>query len=155
MWTAASHLAAASQTAGSAAEDKYSCLANKQIFEPIAFETLGPMNSTTAILLCDLGRRATAMTNETRETMQLPFSTSLAKYSTFRKGSWFHVFHLSWLWLGDPDHTTEWRQWSSWVQGFRRLEIMLLLLLLLLFLLYFLVALGTSFPRTLLLLLLF
>ena len=73
--SASSYLAAASQTAGSAAElvaarkeHKYSYLANTHIFEPIAFETLGPMNSTAAILLCDLGRRATARTNETRET---------------------------------------------------------------------------------------
>ena len=49
-------------------EDEYSCLANTHIFEPMAFETLGPMNSTATILLCDLGRRATARINETRET---------------------------------------------------------------------------------------
>ena len=73
--SASSYLAAASQTTGSAAElaaaskeDKYSCLANTHIFEPIAFETLGPMNFTAATLLCVLGRRATARTNETRET---------------------------------------------------------------------------------------
>ena len=71
--SASSYLAAASQIADSAAElaaackeDKYSCLANTHIFEPIAFETLGPMNSTAATLLCDLGRKATARTNETR-----------------------------------------------------------------------------------------
>ena len=33
-----------------------------------AWQTLGPMNSTAATLLCDLGRRATARTNKTRET---------------------------------------------------------------------------------------
>ena len=71
----ASYIAAASQTAGSAAElaaackeDKYSCLANTHFFEPIAFETRGAMNFTAATLLCDLGRRTTARTNETRET---------------------------------------------------------------------------------------
>ena len=73
--SASSYLAAASQTAGSAVklgagrkEDKYSCSANTHTFEPIAFETLGPMNSTATTLLCDLGRRATARTNEIRET---------------------------------------------------------------------------------------
>ena len=64
--SASSYLAAVARAAGSVAElaaarkeDKYSCLANTHVFEPIAFETLGPMNSTVAILLCHLGRRAT------------------------------------------------------------------------------------------------
>ena len=37
------------------------------IFERIAFETLGPMNSTAVTLSCNLGRRTTVRTNETRE----------------------------------------------------------------------------------------
>ena len=73
--SAASYIAAASQTAGSASElaavrkkDKYACLAYTHIFEPTAFETLGPMNSTAVTLLCDLGRKTTARTDKTRET---------------------------------------------------------------------------------------
>ena len=38
------------------------------VFEPIAFETLEPMNPTAATLLCDPGRRAITRTNETRQT---------------------------------------------------------------------------------------
>ena len=73
--SAASYIASSSRTAGSAAElaaarkeDKYSCLSTTHIFKPLAFETLGPMNASADTLVCDLGRRTTAKTNDTRET---------------------------------------------------------------------------------------
>ena len=86
--SATSYIASTAQTAGSAAElaasrkqDKYSCLANTHIFEPIAFETLGPMNSSAATLLCDLGSRITARTNEKRETSFLYQRLSLSIFN--------------------------------------------------------------------------
>ena len=85
--SAASYIAAVSTTTGSATElaaarkeDKYSCLASTQIFEPIAFETLQPMNSTAATqwsVVCNLDRRTTARTHETRETSFLSQRLSL------------------------------------------------------------------------------
>jgi len=67
------HLTAAS--AGAAAEKaatnkelKYSSLASSFLFMPLAFETLGPINSRGLQLLSDLGRRISIITGDKRET---------------------------------------------------------------------------------------
>jgi hypothetical protein len=72
---AESYLLATSSAAGAAAEGaadrkelKYQPLAHTHTFTPIAFETLGPINSKGKDFLNDLGRRISACTRDMRET---------------------------------------------------------------------------------------
>ena len=46
---------------------KYSGLDNKCIFQPIAVESLGPLNETDCQFLKDLGRRLSAQSGDKRE----------------------------------------------------------------------------------------
>ena len=72
---AESYLLATSSTAGAAAqcaadrkELKYQSLAHTHSFVPLAFETLGPMNSKGTDFFNQLGRRISACTRDKRET---------------------------------------------------------------------------------------
>lgn len=72
---AESYLPATSATAGAAAEGaadrkelKYQALAHTHTFIPLAFETLGPINSKGTVFLNQLGRRISACTSDMRET---------------------------------------------------------------------------------------
>ena len=72
---AESYLLATSSSAGAAAEcaadrkeSKYQSLALTHTFIPLAFETLGPINSKGTVFLNQLGRRISACTNDMRET---------------------------------------------------------------------------------------
>ena len=72
---AESYLHATSSTAGAAAEGaadrkelKYQQLAHTHTFIPMAFETLGPINSKGADFFKTLGRRISACTGDMRET---------------------------------------------------------------------------------------
>ena len=70
----ASHLPSTSRLGGGAAESagdkkeaKYTDLAKTYTFMPIAFETLGPINSKALSFLGVLGRRITTVTEDSRE----------------------------------------------------------------------------------------
>ena len=73
-----SHLADTATTAGAAAdkaasnkEAKYRQLVNSHIFVPVAIETAGTWNNRAVELVQELGRRMTAVTEDTRETTYL------------------------------------------------------------------------------------
>ena len=75
---AESYLLATSSAAGAAAEGaadrkvlKYQSLDQTHTFVPMAFETLGPINSKGEDFFNDLGRRISACTSDTRETAVL------------------------------------------------------------------------------------
>jgi len=73
-----SHLADTATTAGAAAdkaasnkEAKYKQLANSHIFVPVAIETAATWNNRAVELVQELGRRMTAVAEDTRETTYL------------------------------------------------------------------------------------
>ena len=70
-----SHLADTETTAADKAasnkEAKYRQLANSNIFAPVAIETAGTWNNQAVELVQELGRRMTAVTEDTRETTYL------------------------------------------------------------------------------------
>jgi len=85
-----SHLADTATTAGAAAdkaasnkEAKYRQLANSHIFIPVAIETAGTWNIRAVELVQELGRRITAVTEDTRETTYLFQRLSVA----FQRGN--------------------------------------------------------------------
>ena len=55
---------------------KYSSLPSSHSFQPLALETLGPMNTTG--IASELGHRLTSVTGDSRETMYLFQRVSLA-----------------------------------------------------------------------------
>ena len=69
-----SYVVATAREAGAAAEraaelkiSKYSDLEDKCVFQPIAVESLGPLNETACQFLKDLGRRISAQSGDERE----------------------------------------------------------------------------------------
>jgi len=73
--TADSYLDNVASTAGGVAEmaadrklEKYSELAKSYFFQPISFETLGPINSSGHSFICELGRRIAAISGDSRAT---------------------------------------------------------------------------------------
>ena len=73
-----SYLHASSHSAGGAAEiasvrkeAKYSILPPDYIFQPVAFETLGSLNSSGYDFLCEVGRRLSVVSGDARETSLL------------------------------------------------------------------------------------
>ena len=58
----------AADLAASSKEVKYADLPSSYTFQPLAFETLGPLSSSTTVFLTELGRRLSASTGEPRET---------------------------------------------------------------------------------------
>jgi hypothetical protein len=82
---ASSHLQETQLVAGSAANRaaarksiKYAAIEHSHIFVPVAIETLGPWNSAGLDFICELGRRATAVTSDPRETTFLLQRISVA-----------------------------------------------------------------------------
>jgi hypothetical protein len=65
--TTAIEAGAAAEAAASRKEQKYSQIMNSHIFIPLAFETLGPINTTGAAFLSELGRRISTCTGDPRE----------------------------------------------------------------------------------------
>ena len=70
-----SHLHASSHSVGGAAEiasvrkeSKYSLLPPDYIFQPVAFERLGSLNSSGYDFLCEVGRRLSVVSGDPRET---------------------------------------------------------------------------------------
>jgi len=70
-----SYLHASSLSAGGAAEmtsvrkeSKYSLLPPDYVFRPVAFETLGSLNSSGFDFLCEVGRQLSVVSGDLRET---------------------------------------------------------------------------------------
>jgi len=70
-----SYLHSTSHSAGSAAEtasvrkeSKYSTLTSDLIFQPIAMETHGPLNTSALNFLNEVGRRSSSVSGDSRET---------------------------------------------------------------------------------------
>ena len=65
------YVAATAREAGAAAAElkisKYSSLDDKCVLQPIAVESLGPLNETACHFLKDLGRRISAQSGDERE----------------------------------------------------------------------------------------
>ncbi|HSN23938.1 MAG TPA: reverse transcriptase domain-containing protein, partial [Methylomicrobium sp.] len=61
----------AAEMAANRKTDKYAALAQTHIFQPLAFETLGPINTSGQLFLNELGRRISQTTGDTRETSYL------------------------------------------------------------------------------------
>ena len=83
--TADSYLSKTSSAAGAAAEEaavqkesKYADLCTDYLFCPVAIETLGPICSAGRLFLSELGRRASLLTCDPRETAFLYQRVSVA-----------------------------------------------------------------------------
>ena len=61
---AAREAGTAAEIAASRKEAKYADIDSRLVFEPIAVETLGVLNSSACLLLSDLGRRITNISGE-------------------------------------------------------------------------------------------
>jgi len=55
------------EMAASRKEAKYAALQTHHIFQPIAMETLGPINESACAFLDDLGRRISVLSGDDRE----------------------------------------------------------------------------------------
>jgi len=102
---AASYVSASSGAGGAAAElaatnkiAKYADLPASYIFQPIALETLGPINRSAVEFLTELGRRISIASGEEREGMFLfqRLSITLQRYNAV-------LLHNSFVTGGDPD----------------------------------------------------
>lgn len=101
-----SYLRASSTCAGSASElaaakkvDKYADLPAEYLFQPIALESLGPVNSSTADFLAEIGRRISSISGEPKEELFLwqRLSVCLQRYNSI-------LLHQSFVELFDePD----------------------------------------------------
>lgn len=100
-----SYISVSSNSAGAAAEmaatrktAKYADLPASYIFQPIALETLGPINSSAADLLTDLGHRICAVSGDVREGQFLfqRLSVALQRFNAI-------LLHNSFDESGDPD----------------------------------------------------
>ena len=83
----------AAECAATAKEAKYTPLIGTYAFAPIAFETLGVINSSAVALLDELGRRLSLVTDDTRERsflyQRLPVTLQRFNAISFR-GSFIH-----------------------------------------------------------------
>ena len=87
---AASYLSETSQTVGAAAEraavrkhEKYQPLASTHLFVPLAFETMGPINSEGLVFLSELGQKLSLVSGDPRETSFLfqRFSITMQRFN--------------------------------------------------------------------------
>ena len=102
---AQSYVAASANASGTAAEsaasrktEKYADLQATHIFQPIALETLGPINVSAAEFISELGRRTSLISGETREGMFL-----LQRLSIMQQRYNAILLHQSFVALNDPD----------------------------------------------------
>lgn len=102
---AASYINASAGSGGAAAElaasnklTKYADLPASYIFQPIALETLGPINRSAVEFLIELGRRISVVSGEEREGLFLfqRLSVTLQRYNAI-------LLHNSFVTGGDPD----------------------------------------------------
>ena len=71
----------AAETASIRKESKYSSLPPEYLFQPVAIETLGPLNASAANFLSEVGRRLTSLSGDPRETSFLFQRLSMLIYS--------------------------------------------------------------------------
>jgi len=69
LYTSAHTTGGAADLTASRKEVKYADLPSSYTFQPLAFETPGPLSSSTVVLLTELGPRLSASTGEPRETV--------------------------------------------------------------------------------------
>jgi len=62
----------AAETASNRKETKYSSLRPDFIFQPVAMETLGPLNASALNFLSEVGRQLTSLSGDSRETSFFP-----------------------------------------------------------------------------------
>jgi len=74
------YVAAAAREAGSAAEEaatrktaKYSNIQAHLFFQPVAVESLGPINASGHVFLSKLGRKPAAQSDDDKEISECPF----------------------------------------------------------------------------------
>ena len=72
----------AAETASNRKETKYSPLPPDFIFQPVAIETLGPLNASALNFLSEVGRRLTSLSGDSRETSFL--FQRLSKHTTLQ-----------------------------------------------------------------------
>jgi hypothetical protein len=92
--TTAIEAGAAAEAAAGRKEDKYSQIVNSHIFIPLAFETLGPINSKGAAFLSELGRRISTCTGDPRESSFLfqRLSVTIQRFNRIAfEGSFIHT----------------------------------------------------------------
>ena len=92
--TTAVEAGAAAEAAASRKEAKYSQIINSHIFIPLAFETLGPINSKGAAFLSELGRRISTCTGDPRESSFLyqRLSVTIQRFNRIAfEGSFVHT----------------------------------------------------------------
>jgi hypothetical protein len=92
---------AAAEGAASRKESKYQALTTTHSFIPLAFETLGPINTKGLSFLKELGHRLSARSGEPRETQFLfqRFSIAIQRFNSI-------CFHGSFLEEAISDHDT-------------------------------------------------
>ena len=74
----ASSAGAAAEMAASRKQAKYAALSGSYVFQPIALETLGPINESAVQFLNDLGQRITSVSTDDKETQFLFQRLSIA-----------------------------------------------------------------------------
>ena len=86
-----SYIHTAAQDAGAVAAarktDKYAALESHYIFQPIAVETLGPINGSVVSFLSGVGRRIADVSGESREGSFLSFPAVERVDSTLQRSS--------------------------------------------------------------------
>ena len=87
------YLHVTSHSAGGAAEiasvrkeSKYSALPSDYLFQPIAFENLGPLNGSGLNFLSEVGRRLSASSQDPRET-SFPVSAAVSLDTALQLGA--------------------------------------------------------------------
>jgi len=73
LYTSAHTAGGAADLAASRKEVKYADLPSSYTFQPLAFETLGPLSSSTTVFLTELGRRLSASLPSTAEPRETAF----------------------------------------------------------------------------------
>jgi len=96
--TTAVEAGTAAEAAAGRKEAKYAQIINMHIFVPLAFETLGPINSKGATFLSELGRRISTCTGDPCEISFL-FQRSLVTIQRFNP----IAFEGSFIYTADSD----------------------------------------------------
>jgi len=74
---------------------KHSSLPTSHMFQPLALETFGPVNTTGISFLTELGRRLTGVSGDSRETMHLFQRVSLAVQLQFGSVQGYLFGHIN------------------------------------------------------------
>ena len=82
--TSASSVGAAAEMAASRKQAKYAALSGSYVFQPIAMETLGPINESAVQFLNDLGHKITSVSADDKEAQFLfqRLSTTVQRFNS-------------------------------------------------------------------------